>query len=254
MALGENENMVMPVTPMGGYGNGGNCFGGDYWWIILLFLAFGGWGNGAWGGNGGGMNGLYPWLNNSNELTSGFRDQALTSGIGSIQNALTAGFGDVQNALCGGFAGVNAAIANAQYGTSQQLFQNQLSDIQAFNALQAALAQCCCENRQAIADLKYSLATEACNNRQAIADAKQTILDKMCADKIDAKNEKIAELQAQILRMQSAAETDLQTRTILAGQQNGINALEQYLAPVPRPAYVVQNPNCCPQQGCQYMM
>ena len=252
MAIGEGENMVMPVTPMNGNGYGNGCFGGDYWWIILLFLAFGGFGNGGFGSNG--NNSLYPWLNSSNELTSGFRDQMLNSSIGDIQNTLTSGFGDVQNALCGGFAGVNAAIANAQYGTSQQLFQNQMADMQSFNALQAALAQCCCENRQAIADLKYTLAAEACNNRQAVADAKQEILNQMCNDKIDAKNEKIAELQAQILRMQSAAETDLQTRTILAGQQNGISALEQYLAPVPRPAYIVQNPNCCSQQGCNFMM
>ena len=30
-----------------------------------------------------------------------------------------------------------------------------------------------------------------------------------------------------------------------ASQDNQTNALEQYLAPVPRPAYIVQNPNCC---------
>lgn len=30
-----------------------------------------------------------------------------------------------------------------------------------------------------------------------------------------------------------------------------IAAVEQYLAPTPRPAYIVQNPNCCaPNFGC----
>ena len=44
MALTENgsngsNGMVMPVAPMygGGYGNGFGNFGGDGWWIILLF-------------------------------------------------------------------------------------------------------------------------------------------------------------------------------------------------------------------------
>ena len=29
------------------------------------------------------------------------------------------------------------------------------------------------------------------------------------------------------------------------------NEVEQYVLPTPRPAYIVQNPNCCPNQfGC----
>ena len=55
MVSNGTDNMVMPVAPMyGGYNNGCNGFGfgGDWAWIILLFLLGGnGWGNGfGWGG------------------------------------------------------------------------------------------------------------------------------------------------------------------------------------------------------------
>ena len=53
MALSNENDMVMPVTPMCNYGNGGfgNSFGGDWAWIILLLLLAGngGWGNGFGG-------------------------------------------------------------------------------------------------------------------------------------------------------------------------------------------------------------
>ena len=64
--------------------------------------------------------------------------------------------------------------------------------------LQSQLAQCCCENRAATADLKYTIAQEACADRAAVADAMQRILDTMCQNTIDAKNEKIADLERQV--------------------------------------------------------
>ena len=126
--------------------NGGFGYGDGSWWIIILFLfaMF----NGGWGGNGnncGGNSGagnLYPWLNQSNQVNGGFRDQMLNSSIQGIQNGITSGFGDVQTALCGGFAGVNASIANAQMNDMQNAFAMQTAMNQGFNGLQAQLAQC----------------------------------------------------------------------------------------------------------------
>ena len=152
MALTDDNSMVMPVSPM--YGNGGG-FGGDWSsWIILflIFGMFGGWGNGFGGGFGGG-NDLYPWLNNSQNINGGFRDQMLNTSVNGIQNAITSGFGDVQTALCGGFAGVNASVNGAQNAIAQQMYTNQIADLersfaaqtantQGMNALQAQLAQC----------------------------------------------------------------------------------------------------------------
>jgi hypothetical protein len=73
----------------------------------------------------------------------------------------------------------------------------------------------------------------------------QRILDQMCQDKIDAKNEKIADLERQLTMANLAASQGAQTAAILANNEAQTSALEQYLAPVPRPAYIVQNPNCC---------
>ena len=78
MALTDENGMVMPVTPMSGNGGfGGGLFGGDLSIIVLffLFMMLGGWGNGFGGGFGGGD--LYPWMNNSQNINDGFRDQML---------------------------------------------------------------------------------------------------------------------------------------------------------------------------------
>ena len=280
MALEENNGMgtTMLVQPSGYVGNnsGFGSWGGDGFWIILLFLLLGnnGWGMGGFGGglaNDSAV--LYPWMNQSNQISGGFRDQMLGSQISGIQSSVTSGFGDVQTALCSGFAGVNAGIANAaaqaeisanarQVASMQSAFANQTAMNQGFNALQSQLAQCCCDNRAGIADLRYTVATEACADRAAVNDAlrdviaantasTQRILDQLCQDKIDAKNEKISELQNQLSMAQLAASQNAQTAAILANNEAQTAALEQYLAPVPRPAYVVQNPSCCNQNfGC----
>ena len=117
-----------------------------------------------------------------------------------------------------------------------------------------------CENRLGVADLKYIIATENCADRTAISDGirdlitaqnagTQRILDQLCNDKIDAKNEKIADLERQLTMANLAASQTAQTARILANNEAQTTALEQYLAPVPRPAYIVQNPSCCANNG-----
>ena len=268
MALEENggNGMIMPVSPMygGGYGGGfGSGFGGDGWWILLLFILLG---NGSWGNGFGGFGGggeLYPWMNQSNQINSGFRDQMINSNIDSIQN----GINGIQTQLCNGFASVNQTTQNGlaqaeiadnarQMANMQQAFANQTAMSQGFNGVQSQLANCCCENRLASADLKYTIATENCADRAAVTDgvrdiiANQTasvqrILDQLCQDKIDAKNEKIADLERQLTMANLAASQTAQTARLLSDNAAQTTALEQYLNPVPIPAYVVQNPNCC---------
>ena len=250
MALeGNGGSTVMPVQPMYG-GNGfGNGFGGDWAWIILLLLL--GWGNNGWGNGGNGGSGLYPWMNQSNQISDGFRDQMLNTSINSIQSGVTSGFGDVQNALCSGFAGVNASIMNAQMANMQQAF-----------AMQSQFADCCCENRLANCQTQNTIQNEG--NMTRFADANNTrdllqnqtantqaILDKLCQLELDAKNDKIADLERQLTMANLAASQTAQTSRILADNAAQTVALEQYLNPTPRPAYVVQNPNCCQQNvGC----
>lgn len=278
----ENGNgLVMPVSPYMGGGGGFGGFGGDSWgWIILLILlANGGWGMGGFGGGmmGGMMGmdfGLYPWLNNSQNINDGFRDQMLNSNVSNIQNSITSGFGDVQTALCGGFAGVNASINGAQSAISQQLYSNQLADLERSFAAQTAntaglsnlssqLANCCCENRASVADVKYTIANEACATRSANTANTQAILDKLCQleldgykSQIDAKNDRIVDLQNQ-LNMASFRESQTAQNAFIAqGLTNEVDALYNRLSncPVPStpvygrtPIFTCNNNNGC---GC----
>ena len=268
----EGTGMVMPVAPAYANGNSGFGFGGDWAWILLLLVLFGGnWGNGFGGGYG--MDGLYPWMNNSQNINGGFRDQMLNSSISGLQNSVTSGFGDVQNALCSGFAGTTAAITGAQNAIASQMYANQLADLersfaaqtattQGMTALQSQFSQCCCDNRAGLESVKYAIATENCADRTAVSDAlrdvlsanaasTQKILDQLCQDKIDAKNDEIAQLRSQITALNLAASQGAQTAAILANNEAQTSALERYLAPTPIPAYVVANPNCCSSfSGC----
>lgn len=247
--LENGSNFYMPVAPAngGGFGNG---FGGDGWWILLLLLFAGGWGGGFGGGFGGYGNDIYPWMNQSNQINNGFRDQMLNTSINGIQQSITSGFGEVQNALCNGFSQAEIS-ANAR----------QMADMNQTFALQTALQNCCCENRAGIADLKYTVATENCADRTAayqntrdIIDSQtrgtQAIIDKLCALELDAKNDKIADLERQLTMANLSASQTAQTSRLLADNAAQTVALEQYLNPVPVPAYIVQNPNCCPQNSC----
>ena len=211
MENGNGNSMVMPVAPYyGGNGGGGFGFGdaGSGWWIILLLLCLGGgWGNGfGFGGNAGGFVGA--------DVQRGFDQASLVSGISGVQNAITSGFGDVQTALCGGFAGVNSNIANGFAQSEIAANARQMANMQQTFALQSAMSDCCCENRLATANQTATILAEHCADRQVLSDGVrdilanqnngiQRILDQMCADKIDAKNERIADLERQITALNS---------------------------------------------------
>ena len=263
-----NSGFYMPVAPAysnngGGFGGG---FGGDWGWIILLLLfaggGFGGFGGGMWG-----MDGLYPWLNNSQNINYGFRDQMLNSSVSGIQNSITSGFGDIQTALCGGFAGVNASINGAQSAITQQMYSNQIADLERSFAAQTAstqgmsnissqLAQCCCENRAATNDLKYTVATEASTTRAANSANTQAILDKLCQLELDGKNDRIADLERQLTMANLSASQTAQTAQIERGQLSATNQLISELrsCPIPsQPVYGSQPIFTCPNNnnnGC----
>jgi len=236
----DSENMVMPVTPAYGNGNGGFGFGGDWAWIILLLVLCGGWGNGFGGGFGG--DGIYPWLNNSQNINGGFRDQMLNTSIASIGDKITSGFGDVATQLCGGFAGVTASVTGAQNAITQQMYANQIADLQSYNAIQSQLATCCCDNRMATADLKYTIASEECNTRSAAQANTQAILDKLCQLELDGKNDRIAELERQLTMANLAASQTAQTAQILAGQAAEVDGVYNRLKNCPVGTYSVVNP------------
>ena len=309
MSLDESNGsngFVMPVSPLygGGYGgNNGGFFGGDWAWILLLLLiGNGGWGMGGFGMGGmmwpmmmGGMGGfgmdyLYPWLNNSQHISDGFRDQNLQTSISGLQNSVTSGFGDVQlgiagvnQAICQTGNGITAAVTGAQNALAQQLYTNEIGSLNrsfaeqqanaaGFNGVQAQLAQCCCDNRLAAAENKFVLATEACATRTAsaeqtrdIIDAQtrgtQAILDKLCALELDGVKGQLAAAQRENLSLQNAvnmatmqASQTAQTAQILAGQAAEIDGVYNRLKNCPVPTTPVYGNvpifNCQGQNGC----
>lgn len=264
---GTSTTMLVQPSNFGGTSNGfGDFGGGGAFWILLLFILLG---NGAWGGGYGGFGGnigseIYPWMNQSNQINDGFRDQMLNTSVMGIQNSITSGFGDVQTALCGGFAGVNASINGAQNAIAQQMYTNQIADLErsfaaqtantaGMTALQSQLAQCCCDNRAATADLKYTVATENCADRtqslmntRDIIDSQtrgtQAILDKLCALELDGVKGQLAQAQRENVGLQNqlnmAALRESQTAQnafISQGFANEVDALYNRLNTCPVP-------------------
>ena len=242
---------IVPVMEVGNNNGGFGGFGnnGDWAWIILLLLL--GWGNNGFGGGyGGGGNDLYPWMNQAEITSDGFRDQMINSnitsirdGIGNLSTQLCNCCSDVQMSLANGFAGVEQGANARQIANMQQAFANQTAMTQGFNSLASQLADCCCENRLASADLKYTIATENCADRQALNDgvrdilANQTagiqrILDQMCNDKIDAKNDEIAQLRQELLYSRGQASQIAQNTAIINGVYNRLNECPVGTVPV----------------------
>lgn len=226
----------------------------------------GGWGfGGGFGGFGGGLGYDFPWLLNgqqgiNNNVSSGFRDAQLSDGITSIRD----GISGLSTQLCGGFAGVNAAIANgfaqAEIGDNAR----QMANMQQLFGLQSQFADCCCENRLGIADLKYTVATENCADRAALSDgirdiiasnnaATQRILDQLCQDKIDSKNDTIAQLRQELLFARGQASQDVQTAELRANNATVANQLlaEMRSCPIPaQPVYGSQPIFTCGSNSC----
>lgn len=277
MSLTEGNDMVMPVSPY--FGNNGGCgFGNDWGSLIVLFLIaamFGGFGNG-FGGFGGNnvANTDFPWLlngqnaintntdNGFNNLATQNAISAVNSGVQGLSNQICNSTASVTQSINSGFANAETAENARQMANMNQAFANQTAMNQGFNNIQSQLANCCCENRLATANLNSTILAENCADRAALSDGirdlltnqtnnTQRILDQMCQDKIDAKNDTIAQLRSELMYARGQASQDVQTAMIQAGQRQLANEVEQYVAPKAIPAYVVQNPNCCNNNcGC----
>ena len=244
---------IAAVTDNNGRNSG--AFGNDWAWIIILLLC--GWGNGGFGngGFGGGSNGatfpLWAYTNNTDNLiTNGFDNAAINGALAGIQSSITTGFSGAEVAACNRAIDSLQTAYNNQIASMNQSFANAQDLANNLNAISSGLQNCCCENRAAVADLKYTVATEACADRAAIENAlrdvltantasTQRILDQMCQDKIDAKNEKIADLERQLSMANFAASQVAQTAQIRAGQVEEIDAMYNRLKNCPVPSMPV---------------
>ena len=280
MALTDDNAMVMPVTPMYGNGNGGFGFGGDWAWILLLLLIGGnGWGFGGYGAGAADGAVLYPWMNQSNQINGGFRDQMLNDNITSIRD----GIGDISTQLCNGFAGVNAGVANGfaqaeiaangrQIANMNQAFGAQTAMMQGFNNIQSQFADGCCENRLANCQTQNVIQNEGnatrfadANNTRDIIDAQtrgtQAILDKLCALELDGVKGQLAQAQRENVGLQNQlnmatmqASQNAQNAIIQQGFADEVDALYNRLnnCPVPSTPVYGRTPifTCNQNSGC----
>ena len=230
-------------------GNRGNDgfggFGNNSDWLVVLFLfaMFGGWGNrgGANGGYGGGYD-LYPWLNNSNQVNDGFRDQMINNNITSIRD----GVYGLSSQMCNGFAGVANGFAQAEIANNAR----QMADMQQMFGLSQQLSQCCCDNRLATCQTQNIIQNEGnmtrfadANNTRDIIDSNnrgfQAILDKLCQLELDGLKQDNANLRTQLNMANLAASQTAQTAELRQSGANQLNQLVSELRSCPIPAQPV---------------
>ena len=278
-----NNVYPYPVYPMygnGGFGGNSGFLGGDGIWAILLFaLLFGngGWGNGGFGFGGNSFDNGYAWLSNGQKeimqnTNTGFdtlhlsnQIEGVRDGVYGISNQLCNCCADINSNISNGFANAEIADNSRQIANMQQAFNNQIATLQGFNGLQSQFADCCCENRLGIANLNSTILAENCADRAALADGlkdvlinqtanTQRILDQLCNDKIDAKNEKIADLQREILMKDLQASQVAQTADLRANNAVVANQLVAELRSCPIPSQPVYGNQpiftCQPNYGC----
>lgn len=250
---GNNGFYPYPVMPMMGgygYGNGFGGFGGDAIWIILLIALFGGWGNngnGGFFGNNGFDNG-FAWLSNGQkEIMSNTNNGFDTLHLSNQIETANSGIASLSNQICNSTADVTSAITNGFYNTEISANNRQMANMNTAFDLSRQFADCCCENRLGVQDLKATVISENCADREALSNgirdiitnqnnAVQRVLDQLCQDKIDAKNEKITDLQREILMKDLQASQIAQTATLRAGQEAEVDALYNRLSNCPVPS------------------
>ncbi len=253
----------------GGFGGAGNAqLGYDFPWLM----------NGQQGIN--------------NNVSDGFRDAQLASQLSGIQSAVTSGFGDTALGIAGinqnicqtgnaitstvsnGFANAETAANARQIANLQQSFNGQTAITGAINNLASQQASCCCENRLATCQTQNIIQNEG--NQTRFADANNTrdiiqsqnsgtqaILDKLCQLELDgvkaqveAKNDRIAELQTQLNMATLRESQTAQNAFISQGFANEVDQLYNRLnnCPVPTtPVYGRTPIFTCPQNmnyGC----
>lgn len=160
----------------------------------------------------------------------------------------------MNNGMLTGFNGINTNIMQTGFGIQQAINADTVANMQNANALQAQLANCCCETREAIQGINYNMAQNTCalqntmnNNTRDIIDSQnagtRAILDYLC-------NEKISNLQAENNDLRRAASQDRQSALLTTAMASQTQQLINAINPAPIPAYQVPNPNTYYGCGC----
>lgn len=240
---------TMPVQPAYSGGTSGNdMFGGNgAWWIIILFLfVFCGWGTGGWGNNGNGTSGggaMEGYVLVSDFATLERKLDTVNSGLCDGFYAMAQQFSSLQNAMNQGFAGLNTAIMSQSNATNVAMMQGFAGVDKMICALQAQIADCCCDLQRSIDGLNYNIAQQDCETRNLIQNNTRDIIEA-----ITAGNRSLHDYftQSKMADMQSAL-NEYKTRALL-GESN--TYLVNTLRPCPIPAYPACNPYAPVEQNC----
>ena len=185
------DNSLAEATLLSNGGIGGNM---GMFWMLILFLFFGGAGFGGY--------------NSGYEIQNGFNNQAIQAGISNLNNTIMGGFANVttnmnngfnQLALAGvnGFNGVNAGLADLKYTVATEN----------------------CADRQTISDgLRDVIANQTANTNMlnnAIIGGIQAIKDDLCQQRLANKDAQIAALQNQLNMANLAASQTAQTAYLI---------------------------------------
>jgi hypothetical protein len=220
-----------------GNSNRGGMFGGDGWWAIIIFALIFGWGNGGYGFGGGNSGGVADGY----VLASDFAN--VERKIDAVNNGVCDGFYAMNTGMLNGFAGVTQAVTSGFSAAELARCNQQAALMQQLNAMQMQAQECCCENRQAIAQVRYDMATQACDTRNTIQNAARDITDNQNAGTREIlnflTNNRLRELEAENSTLKLAASQAAQN-----------NYLVNTLRPAPIPAYQVQNPYSYGTNGC----
>lgn len=262
----------------GGFGSGFGGDGGWAWLIIILALLGGFNGNGFGGGFGGGYGfNDFAWLSNGQKeimqnTNNGFdtlhlsnQIEGVRDGIYGLSNQLCNCCADMNQTVSAGFANAETAANARQMANMQQAFNSEVTTLQGFNGVTSQIANASADNRLGIANLNSTILAENCADRAALQEgvrdiiANQTasvqrILDQLCQDKIDAKNEKISDLQRQLQMADLKASQIEQNAFIAQGFSNEVDQLYNRLSncPVPSTPVYGRTPifTCNGNSGC----
>ena len=250
----------------GNRNDGGFGLGNDAWLVLfILLLGWGGnrgFGGGYGGGNFGGDGyGLYPWLNNSNQLNNGFQNQLLNDNITEIRSGVTS----LASQLCSCCNEMQMAMMNGLFGVEQSANARQMANMQQMFGFQSVVQNGFCDNRAGIADLKYTVATENCadrtqsmmNTRDIIENCNrnnQAVLDKLCQLELDGVKGQLAQAQRDNVGLQN----QLNMANLQASQVSQTGAIRDSIinelrsCPIPCQPVYGNSPifTCNGNQGC----
>ena len=230
-----NSNMpsLSDMAAVTGNRNNDSFGDGNGWWIlIILFAIFGGWGNGGWNNNAGDARPA-----TQGDVQRGFDTQTVVSKLDGISNGLCDGFYAMNSSMLTGFNTLQNSIQQGNFGLQNAIQQNTVANMQNTNAIATQLANCCCENREAIAQVRYDMATDTCAITTAINQASQNIMQNC--------NANYRALHDEIVSIQMAAKDEK-----IAEQASLINALNLSASQSNQNAYLVEQMKQLVKTGC----